>query len=160
MDNWALKINQKIDGNLEQVREKDLRFFRVDEFKRNISRTGEFSSNCLVCRNQKDDISEASEYLFEAIQVPGKSRRQYDRLISRISKHMRKEHGFYPPFYHSYLYAFFGLLTGGVLGFLLSKIFPLLWETMYSISFSVFIVATYIAGSIKDKKIRSAKKIM
>jgi hypothetical protein len=160
MENWALEINQKIDGFLEKVREKDLRFFRVDEFKRNISRTDEFSSDCLVCRNQKDDISEASGYLFEAIQVPGKSRRKYDLLISRISKHMQKEHGFYPPFYYSYLYAFFGLMAGGIGGFLLSKTFLLPWETLYSISFAVCIVATYIVGSIKDKKVRSAKKIM
>lgn len=160
MENWASEINQQIDDKLKKAKEKDLRFFRVEEFKRNINRTDEFAAGCPVCRNQKHDISNTIEYLLEAIEVPGESRRKYDSLINRLSKHMQKEHGFYPPFYHSYIYAFWGLVAGGILGFLLSQIFPLLWETMFSVSFAAGIVATYFVGSVKDKKIRLAKKIM
>jgi hypothetical protein len=160
MENWAEGINLKIDAHLENVREKDIRFFRVEEFKRNILRIEEFSSECSFCKNQKDDIAYAVELLHEAIQVPGKSRRKYDRLISRLSKHMQKEHGFYAPYYFSYIYAFFGLLTGAVSGFVLSTFFPSQTETIYLVAFMVCIVGTYFLGSNKDKKIRSAKKIM
>lgn len=160
MGNWAEDINLKIDSNLKNVREKDIRFFRLEEFKRNVDRTEEFSSTCSLCKNQKDNISELVEHLNEAIQVPGKPRRDYDRLISRLSKHMQKEHGFYAPYYFSYIYAFLGLLTGAGLGFVLSQFFPLQTETIYLVALMICIVVTYFLGSFKDKKIRSAKKIM
>lgn len=160
MEKWATKINSKIDSNLETVREKDIRFFRVDEFKRNIIRVDEFSANCAFCQERKIDISEVTETIFESIDVPGSSRRNYDRLISRLSVHMRKEHGFFPPFYFSYLYAFLGFIGGFILGYLLYLIFPELKETMFAIGFMICIVAAYILGSGKDRKIRSAKKLM
>ena len=160
MGNWAEETNQKIDSSLKDVKDKDIRFFRIDEFKRNIIRTGNFSSKCGYCQKQKIDINESVANIFEAIQEPGKSRRAYDRLISRLSIHMRKEHGYYPPFYFSYLLAFFGLLAGLLSGFILSLLFPGLKEVMYSIAFVVFIVTSYIFGSIKDRKIRTKNRIM
>ena len=160
MENWAAKNNSKIDSNLESAREKDIRFFRIDEFKRNITRVNEFSADCSFCKKQKIDISEVAETIFEAVDVPGNKRREYDRLISRLSVHMRKKHGFYPPFYFSYLYAFFGFIGGFILGFLLYLIFRQLKEAMFAIGFMIGIVAAYILGSRKDHKIRSAKKLM
>lgn len=160
MGNWAEETNQKIDDNLKSAKDKDIRFFRIDEFKRNITRVHEFSTQCGICQKQKININDAPKNINEAVEVPGKTRREYDRLISQLSRHMRKEHGFYPPFYFSYVYAFFGFLGGLIFGFLLSLIFPGLLEVMYSASFVVFIVGTYIAGSIKDGKIRTQKRIM
>jgi hypothetical protein len=160
MVNWAEEINLKIDSSLEKSREKDLRFFRVDEFKRNIGRVDEFSKSCPFCFNQRIEISEAVETIYEAIQVPGSSRREYDRLIGRLAKHMRKEHGFFAPYYFSYLYSFIGILSGLILGFLLYKVFPENGEALFSACFVVGIVTSYIAGGRKDTKIRTAKKLM
>lgn len=160
MGNWAEETNLKIDNNLQKVKDKDLRFFRIEEFKRNVSRVHEQSVSCGFCHKQKTDINEAVESIFEAVREPGKARRAYDHLISKLSKHMRKEHGFYPPFYFSYVYAFFGFVGGLVFGFILSIIFPELKEVMYAASFVFFIVGTYITGSMKDSKIRTSKRIM
>jgi hypothetical protein len=160
MGNWAEEVNLKIDKSLESAKDKDIRFYRIDEFKRNIERVHEFSTQCSFCQKQKISINDAAKTIQEAVEVPGKIRREYDRLISRLSVHMRKEHGFYPPFYFSYLYAFFGFLGGLIFGFLLSLIFPRLKEVMYSASLVVFIVGTYIIGSVKDGRIRTQKRIM
>ncbi len=160
MENWAGELNKQIDINLQKAREKDLRFFRIDEFKRNIERTGEFSSRCKFCLHLKSDITATVESLEEAIEVPGKKRREYDKLISRLSKHMQKEHGFYPPFYFSYLYAFFGLIGGFCLSYLLAMLFPARAETIYLTGFSVGIVGAYFWGNHRDKKVRSSQKIM
>ena len=160
MENWEENINFKIDSNLGKVKEKDLRFFRVDEFKRNIKRVHEFSSACPYCNQQKIDIAEVAEIIGEAIQVPGNSRRTYDRLIGSLAKHMRKEHGFYTPYWFSYLYAFYGLIAGFILGIILNFLFPDNKGTMYAIGITVCIVAAYIAGSRKDNKIRMTKKLM
>ena len=160
MGKWAEQIISKIDVNLEKSREKDIRFFRVDEFKRNITRIDDFSGSCSFCLKHKIDIAGQVETIYEAIEVPGKSRREYDRLISRLSRHMQKEHGFYAPFHFSYLYAFIGILSGLVTGFILYKLFPVYGEAMFLVCLATGIIVTYIAGNRKDSKIRTAKKIM
>ena len=160
MENWEENINFKIDKNLEKVKEKDLRFFRVDEFRRNIKRVHEFSSGCPYCNQQKIDITEVTEIIGEAIQVPGNSRRAYDRLIGRLSRHMRKEHGFYTPYWFSYLYSFYGLVAGFLLGFILALFFPDNKGTMFAIGITICIVTAYITGSRTDQKIRRTKKLM
>lgn len=160
MGNWADELNQQIDLNLKEAREKDVRFFRVDEFKRNIERTDEFSARCRFCLHQKSEILTAVESLEEAVEIPGKKRREYDKLISSLSKHMQKEHGFYPPFYFSYLFAFFGLVAGFCISYLLTMVFPAHSEVIYLVGFTLGIVVAYFWGSHKDKKIRSLNKIM
>lgn len=160
MENWAEVIISKIDLNLEKSREKDLRFFRVDEFKRNVLRVDEFSKSCPFCNKHKIDISETVETIREAIEVPGKQRRGFDSLISRLARHMQKEHGFYAPYYFSYLYAFIGISMSSIIGYALYKIFPVYGEVLLLTSIMVGIIAAYISGSIKDSKIRSANKLM
>lgn len=160
METWSEDINSKIEKNLEKSREKDLRFFRVDEFKRNVTRVDEYSNTCSFCEKQKIDITATVETIQEAVEVPGNSRREFDRLITRLSRHMQKEHGFYAPYYYSYLYSFFGILAGLLLGFVLFKMFPMHGEVLLASCFSVGIITAYFAGNSKDNKIRRNKKIM
>lgn len=160
MATWADEINSRITKNLEAAREKDIRFFRIDEFKRNVIRVDEFSNTCAFCNRHKVDIAEAVETIREAVEIPGNERRQFDWLISGLADHMKKEHGFYPPYYYSYLYSFFGILTGGVVGFILYKLFPEYGDTSFMASFVVGIIATYILGTKKDNRVRKNKKIM
>jgi hypothetical protein len=157
---WAEQITSKIDVDLEKSREKDIRFFRVDEFKRNILRVDDYSASCPFCLKQKIDIAEISAKIKEAVEVPGNSRREYDRLISRLSMHMQKEHGFYAPYYFSYVYAFIGILVGSVIGFILYKLFSVHGEALFSACFVIGIITAYIGGTRKDNQIRTAKKIM
>ena len=160
MQNCDSEINNKIDSKLEGVRDKDIRFYRIDEFKRNITRTDSFSKSCPFCQQQKAHITEIVDKIDEAVKVPGETRRNYDRLISRLSKHIQKEHGFYAPYYFSYHYSFFGIVAGLILGYVLMKINPEFWVEMLSIGFIIGLIPSYVWGSIKDKKIRSEKRLM
>ena len=160
MGKWAKEIISKIDSKLQETKERDLRFYRVDEFKRNIERADEFSSNCPVCLKLKPEIAAGVEKIDEAIQVPGQERREYDRLISRLSSHMHKEHGFYTPWYYSYLLSFFGMVAGLLLGYLLQRAFPAYDVEMLIIGFTVGLITGYVWGGIKDKKIRADKRLM
>jgi hypothetical protein len=160
MENWAEEINLKIENDLKNSREKDLRFFRIDEFKRNVIRVDEFSTSCPFCNKHKIDIAETVETIREAVEVPGKSRREFDRLITRLVRHMQKEHSFYAPYYFSYLYAFFGILSGLTIGYVLFRVFPANGELLLLASIMVGIVASYITGAQKDNKIRKNKKLM
>ena len=159
-EGWSDKMIAKVDESLVNARDKDVRFFRVDEFKRNIKRVDEFSTSCGFCNKQKIDVAETVESIGEAIDVPGGKRRSYDKLISRLSVHMRKTHGFYPPFYFSYLYSFLGIVAGAFIGYLMFLIIPANPETMFSIGFASFLVAGYIWGSRKDHKIRFGNRLM
>ncbi len=160
MKNWAEEIIKNIDNKLEGTRDKDIRFFRIDEFKRNISRIDSYSNGCSVCMKEKINISEISDKIDEAVNVPGKTRREFDRLISRLSKHIQKEHGFYAPYYFSYHYSFFGIVAGLIVGFLLMKILPQYSVEMLSVGFAAGLIPAYFFGFIKDKKIRSEKRLM
>jgi hypothetical protein len=160
MENWAEEINSIIDDKLKDARDKDLRFLRVAEFKRNIVRTGNYSDNCSFCKQQKILIAEAVSKIEKTVNEPGKSRREYDRLIYQTSKHMKKAHGFYPPYHFSYLYSFFGILVGLILGYFLMKTVPDYSTEMLSIGFTIGLIPAYIWGYIKDKKIRAEKRIM
>jgi len=53
MENWATKTNQTIDSKLEGIKDKDLRFYRIDELKRNIERVETFSKSCPYCKKKK-----------------------------------------------------------------------------------------------------------
>ncbi len=160
MDNWATAINNIIDEKLKDSREKDLRFLRIAEFKRNIARTGEFAKNCPDCNRQKKSISEIADKIDEVVELPGKPRRNYDRLISQLSKHIQKEHGFYAPYYFSYIYSTIGIITGLLIGFGLTKIFSGFYIEMLSVGFVTGLMPSYVLGYIKDKKIRAEKRIM
>ncbi|WP_319500982.1 SoxR reducing system RseC family protein [uncultured Draconibacterium sp.] len=160
MGNWSEELHNKIDEQLQGGRDKDLRFFRIDEFKRNIGRVDEFSGNCPECQKARIDITEAVETIAQAVNHVGKQRRDYDRLITRLSKHMQKEHGFYAPYYFTYLISFFGIIGGSVLGYLLMQLNADIKLELFLIGFSIGLLPTYIWGHLKDKKLRKEKRLM
>jgi hypothetical protein len=73
-------MEQSLDG----IRDKDLRFFRTDELKRNISRVAHFSASCVECRKSRLSVEAALAHLNEAVNVPGPYRRELDRLIIQL----------------------------------------------------------------------------
>ncbi len=160
MGNWAKEINETIESKLKDARDKDLRFLRMDEFKRNITRIDTFSESCSFCQKHKVEVVEAVSEIDKTVNEPGETRRNYDRLIYRISKHMQKEHKFYPPYYFAYHYSFIGMVAGLILGFILMKTVPGYSTEMLSIGFSIGLIPGYIFGAINDRKIRSEKRIM
>lgn len=160
MESWLAKISTQIDSKLEGVNEKDNRFYRIDEFKRNISRVSTFSKSCPTCKTEMQNIQQATETIDDAINTIGKTRRDYDKLISRLSKHMQKEHGFYTPYYFTYIYSFFGFVLGGIIGYFLMSINPDVKLELFCLGFAIGLLPTYILGYARDKKVRAAKKLM
>lgn len=160
MDDWSKQLISQLDESLQGIKQRDLRFFRIEEFKRNIERVGHLSKSCPACEKEKLNIAEINGKINEAIQVPGKSRREYDRIISRLSTHIQKVHGFFPPFYFTYLLSFFGMVAGLLLGYLLMIIFPAWDWMMLTLGFVAGLFAGYVWGIRKDAKVRLHKKLM
>jgi hypothetical protein len=160
MEDWSKQVISGLDEKLQGEKKRDLRFFRIEEFKRNIERVDHFSNICLACEKEKLNIAGIITKIDEAIQVPGKSRREYDRIISRLSTHMRKVHGFYPPFYFTYLFSFFGMVAGLLMGYLLIIILPAGDWMMLTLGFIAGLFSGYVWGNRRDAKIRIQKKLM
>ncbi len=161
MTNWNEKILANMDISLSGIRDKDQRFFRIDELRRNITRVSQFAETCHQCLSFKEDIESNLVHLNEAINVPGQCRRDLDRLIARLSRHMIKAHHFYPPYHFNYLFTTYGLLAGLALALPLILFFP--YEHMDVLAAGIFItglLAGRIIGGKRDRKIRNDKKLM
>ena len=160
MGHWSDEQKNKIDAKLSGVKDKDLRFFRIEEFKRNLIRTDRFSSGCPQCKKEIINISEAVMTIDEAINSVGRKRREYDKLISRLSKHMQKEHGYYTPYYFTYLISFYGIVMGSVIGYFLMQLNVDLKLELFCLGFAIGLLPSYVYGHVKDKKIRKEKRLM
>ena len=153
----ANRIVEKLSG----INDKDIRFFRVEEFIRMTTRNNHLATTCPTCAAFEQGISETVAVLDQAIKHPGKERKRYDQLISQLSKHQRRDHGFFPPFYHNYLYTFYGLLAGAILGALLSLIASSVSIWFFVVPFVIVgLLAGQVIGGLKDSKIRTQKRIL
>lgn len=160
MEAWSQQTITKLDEKTKNIKRRDIRFYRVEEFKRNIERVGDFSKNCPHCEKEKIVIAAVVEKMDEAIEVPGKNRRKYDRAISRLSGHMQKNHGYFTPYYFTYLFSFFGIIAGILMGYILMLLFPAHDWTMLSAGVVAGLISGYAWGASKDSKIRYSKKLM
>ena len=161
MSSWYVNLEDNLVQQLKDVKPRDLRFFRVEEFLRNASRADQFAGSCRECQSFRHEIDKQKDSVARAINIPGSERRNFDRLQSGLSKHMRKKHGFYPPFYHSYLYStsLAGILV--IIALLLSRLFP---DTEIFVflapAFALGIVVGQVVGGRKDKQVRDNNKLL
>lgn len=161
MSDWNKKIIANLNEELQGTRDKDLRFFRIEEYFRMVDRVGEFSPTCAECKQFQPHIEEQLKTIKHAIHTPGKSRRRYDRHIDQLARHMKKVHNFYPPYYFTYLYSFFFTLILTSFTFLISLIFPAVSAWYFVVpGFISGLLAGQLYGAKKDGKVRATKKIL
>lgn len=156
MNDWA----EIVDNSLNGLKERDIRFFRIDELKRNIERTNRFSDECDDCKKLEIEISETIPHIREAVEFPGKERRRLDKLVSSLSAHMRKSHGFYPPWYFNYLWSFWGIVAGIAIGAILYFVIPGKRIEIAALCFAIGLLTGQIIGGSKDRKIRRENRLM
>jgi hypothetical protein len=159
-ENWAEHMMNVIDGKLEGTEDKKLRFFRLGELKRNISRIGQFCARCEGCNQFKQEVEAIAGHIDEAVSVPGQERRELDKLVFRLSNHMMKEHDFFPPHNYNYRYSLIGILAGALAGFLLMKFLPSIKWYLLVTGLIAGLITGQIAGSIRDRKIRNENRLM
>lgn len=161
MQNWAENVLKEMEQRLSGTREKDMRFFRIDELRRNIKRIDNYTPDCDICRNLKNETEIVLAHVNEAVNVPGSHRRELDRLMARLARHMMKVHSFYPPYYFNYLYTTYGLFAGLVVAMLVFFLFLFKYSELIA---AIFFVAGLLIGQIlggkKDRRIRSDQKLM
>lgn len=160
MESWADNVLKDMEQRLLGTREKDLRFFRIDELRRNIGRVDKFAHKCDICQQLKHETEAALVHVNEAVNVPGSHRRELDRIVARLSRHMLKVHKFYPPWHFNYLYSFYGIVVGSLAGFTVVMVLQSKpWE-LVAAGFVIGIIAGQFFGGIKDRKIRGDERLM
>ena len=150
-----------IEEKLAGTEERKLRFFRLEELKRNIIRLGKYGAECEICPQFIPETESLTSHICEAVNVPGNERRELDRLIFRLSHHMIRHHGYYPAYYFGFRYSILGIFAGMVAGFLLSKVISTGNEMLLPMAGLVTGLFTgQILGRIRDKKVRDSGKVM
>lgn len=161
VSSWLRDVKLIFQQQIEAIREKDQRFFRLEEFWRNICRVDQFASNCPECNRFKPVIREQITELHAAISSPGKARRRYDTLTTELNKHMREVHHFFPPYYFTYRYSFFGMLGGAIPGFIIDLLVKPNAPYVTTIALLVLgLIIGQVKGGKEDSKIRIEKRLL
>ncbi len=151
MDALISAMEEKLAGTAEQK----LRFFRLDELKRNMRRIGHYESRCAICRQFIPETEAMVSHIVEAVEVQGAERRELDRLIFRLSNHMMKEHGYFPKYHFSYRFSILGIFAGVLAGVLLYVLF----RSTGWIFPAIGLIAGLFAGQIRGADQRQQNKI-
>lgn len=158
MINWSDEAIKKTNEKLNGIGSYTLHLSRIHQFTKQIERTYRFSSVCRECLKNKEAIDEIILKIDEAVAVPGSSRREYDRLLSHLSRHMLKAHGIYPPSYFRNVYSFAGMVAGFITGLVLFKLFPSLDWVLFFAGLTFGSIAGYFIGISKDHRLRKSQK--
>jgi len=161
MEKWNQKIAEQLKQELKDVKDRDLRFFRIAEYLRMVKRVDDFSDECKQCKQFQSEIERETKTIRLAVTETGKERRNYDRHIDQLARHMKKEHGFYPPYYYTYSLSFFYTLIAAVIGLLISLLFPSIDRWFFVIPAIIFgLMAGQLIGNWKDSRVRSDNKLL
>jgi len=161
MSDWYNQYEKNIFSSLKDEKNRDIRFFRIEEMLRMAERTDKFAPLCKKCQSFKKRLNEDSMYIKKAVKYPGKERKELDKLQIEMSAHMKKIHGFYPPYYFSYLYSAIGILIFMAITFIMYLIFPSLsLLNIMAVAFASGVIVGQILGHKKDNKIKKEGKIL
>jgi hypothetical protein len=146
---------------LAGVNIRDLRFFRIEEYLRIVRRVDEFSDDCVECKQFRTEIEHQALTIGKAIKYTGRERAAYDRHSDKLARHMKKVHGFYPPYYFTYSLGFSYMLAATALAFLVSFLFPSIDPWIFVVpGFIIGLLIGQLKGAQKDAKIRAGDKLL
>ncbi|MFV0291561.1 MAG: hypothetical protein ACK5IJ_11805 [Mangrovibacterium sp.] len=159
MKDWYLNFEKIVLENTKECKESDLDFFRVGEYLRNAERINRMASTCPACHALRDQIDEEAHNIKKAIEMPGVERRKTDQIQNELIEHLKKDHGFYPKLYHTYMQSIYWLMGFSVVAFAFAKFFPTTPSIVfYSPAFILGVGIGNLRGRKKDKTIELNNK--
>ena len=113
---WYKKLEIKILEENEKLYKNDFKFFQVETFLRAAKKADSLSEKCDTCKIHKETSEEIADNLQNYLKGDFKSRKDYEKKLTTITKHLRKGHQIYPEQYFISLYSLFGILGGLAFG--------------------------------------------
>ncbi len=156
-ESYIVKLKQSLDVELEQISNKDNKFFNLDIIMDLGRFSQKYSYDCSDCEANKKILATVVDNLHEKINTL-EGRREISKQLDRVTTHLRKKHRLYIRRYVSSLYTLIflliGLLGGAVYGLLTGfyKI-PLL------VGGAVGLFVGSIAGGLKEANLKKNGRI-
>lgn len=159
MNDWYNSFENQVLESIKDCKGSDLRFFRIEEYLRNAERIDRMASSCKTCTAIRGKMQNEVASIKQAIDEPGKARKTLDNIQDELINHLKKEHGFYPPMYHTYMQSIYWLIGVMTLAFVCTKIFPNIpTVACYSPAFIIGVAIGQIRGSKMDRQVSESNK--
>lgn len=160
-NSWLDNINTNIDKQIyDHISVKDYRFYQIEKLKR-IAALLDKNTNCLNCKHGKIELEKIVNELDRLINKSGVNRREYEKRVETLIKHLKDDHQIYQAHHFTYTYSGIYTLLGVVFGLILSfGIFHAFNPRIFFMCAGVGMIAGNILGSRKDKhQARNGKQL-
>ncbi len=158
---WYKKIEKTIIEENEKLYKNDFKFYQVESFLKIAKKVDHFAANCSTCNSSKAVSEELTENLADYLKGDVASRRAYEKKLTVMNKHLRKEHSIYPKQYFISLYSLLGVVIGLLSGALVAYLtIPGFMKQSLLFGFVAGLFIGRIWGKVKDKKQLKAGKVL
>ncbi|MFT5749712.1 MAG: hypothetical protein ACI93S_000973 [Ancylomarina sp.] len=150
-NSWLDSINTNIDNQIDlHISVKDYRFYQIAKLKRIATLLdSNKQKNCLDCKHTKIELEKIVNELDRLINKSGVNKREYEKRVEKIIKHLKESHQIYQVNHFTYTLSGIYTLTGIGLGLVLS------YGTVYSFNPHIFFACAglcMIIGNIRGVK--------
>ena len=111
-DNWLNNTLESIAAQKQVLSKKDVKKYKVDYLARVAKRISDLSKECGECQKFQGDISKLAHDLGGLIQSSKEEKKNYDRKVKEITRHLQKKHKLYP----EGTFVGFGIALGPAIG--------------------------------------------
>jgi len=148
---WLANIYQSLDNKKGRFHPSDFRFYNIAHLPLIANKTAKHSENCLICKENIGLLEKLVDELPESLNDKD-SKRKFEMNKDKIVSHLKKEHKLRFANYFASLYTLVGTLTGVLLWFILTKLFPGKTSDTLFIFIVIGMILGYLTGKIKDKR--------
>ena len=158
---WYKKIDKTIIEETEKLYKNDFKFYQVDSFLKIAKKTDQYAADCKACSGFKEEAEDLAENLFEYLKGDVKSRRNYEKKLDVMNRHLRKEHKIYPKQFFISLYSFLGVVGGLAFGAAVAYLtIPGFLQQSLLFGFVAGLIIGRVWGKMKDKKQEKAGLVL
>ncbi|QZE13551.1 hypothetical protein K4L44_13340 [Halosquirtibacter laminarini] len=153
MTNSQDAIFEDLNRALSGISDKDLRFFPIDRFKTQLEILLQHRDQCPECNMLLKKTKEVVPLIPIAITDVGKERKQVDRLLRDIERHLRKVHHLLPEYYYAARYGSIFAAITVVISLIALWCFPSDNSVLVIITLTfISLILGFLWGNIKDKR--------
>jgi hypothetical protein len=153
--NWNELFFETLDKNKEKITPSDFRFYNIERLPIIAKKTNEFSAVCIDCKHYLAELDDMALNLPDFINTSRENRVIFEKKLSKITTHLKREHKLQFATYYLSLYTVTGFLTGIIAGSLISYSVTGTFDINYlMISGVAGLILGRIMGNSKEKKLR------
>ena len=158
-ENWIAQQLQVIEDETSEFSFSKVNLLKITSLEKLIKKTPEFAEHCSTC---KANLSELEQMVHQVSKLDDSYVRQpYEKKFNEMRRHFQKEHGYFDPFHYVSRWAFLAAVIGAIIALAISYF----WKQQIISDFLLMgafigLAVGYISGSLKDKTIRKAGKLI